>query len=413
MKLAIIGTGISGLTTAHLLAPHHNLTIYEANDYVGGHTHTLDVPVAGQTWAVDTGFIVFNDVTYPNLIKLFESLDIGWQDSTMSFSVRCEKTGLEYRPSSVNALFAQRTNFFRPAFWRMIRGIMRFRRQCHELLDGDTEITLGDYLDRAGYPKEFIDYFIVPMGAAIWSAEPVTIRKFPALLFLKFFSNHGVFRLRGRPQWRVVRGGSRSYVEKLIEPFRGRIRLNSPVRVVRRLKEGVEVEAAGQPTERFDEVIIAAHSDQSLAMLENPTDAERSILGAIGYQKNAVVLHTDASLLPRCRRAWASWNYHLPARPQPGAALTYYMNMLQNLAAPVDFCVTLNRSEDIDPSSIIASMAYEHPVYTATTALAQQRHAEISGQDRIHYCGAYWGYGFHEDGVNSALAVCRRFGKQL
>ena len=413
MKLAIIGTGISGLTTAHLLAAEHDLTLYEANDYVGGHTHTIDVPVAEKAWAVDTGFIVFNDATYPNLIKLFESLDVRWQDSTMSFSVRCEKTGLEYRPSSLNTLFAQRRNFFRPSFWRMIRGIMRFRRRCHELLDGDPELTLGDYLDRSDYPQEFIDYFIVPMGAAIWSAEPVGFRKFPARLFAEFFMNHGVLRLRGQPQWRVVRGGSRTYVERLIAPFRDRIRLNSPVQSVRRQKDGVLIEAPGQPTDRFDEVIIATHSNQALSMLADPTEAERSVLGAIPYQENVTVLHTDASLLPRCRRARASWNYHLPAQPRPGVALTYYMNMLQGLAAPVDFCVTLNRPDDIDPSGVIASMTYEHPVYTAAVFAAQQRHPEISGRNRTHYCGAYWGYGFHEDGVQSALAVCRNFGKDL
>lgn len=413
MRLAIIGTGISGLTAAHLLAGDHELTIYEANDYIGGHTHTLDVPAAGRTWAVDTGFIVFNDRTYPNLNRLFDALGVAWQPSTMAFSVRCERTGLEYRPSSLNTLFAQRRNLLRPGFWRMIRGVMRFRRRCHEVLSADPDLTLGEYLDRSGYPREFIDYFIVPMGAAIWSAEPGDFRRFPARLFVEFFSNHGVLTIRGQPKWRVVRGGSRTYVDKLVAPFRDRIRLGTPVRSIRRRADGVEVTAEGCGAETFDEVIIAAHSDQALAMLADPTDAERDVLGAIPYQSNATVLHTDASLLPRCRRAWASWNYHIPREPRPGVALTYYMNMLQSLDAPVHFCVTLNRNEDIDPSAVLASLIYEHPVYTPAGFAAQGRHEEISGLNRTHYCGAYWGYGFHEDGVNSALAACRFFGKGL
>lgn len=413
MKLAIIGTGISGLTAAHLLAADHDLTIYEANDYVGGHTHTIDVESEGKSWAVDTGFIVFNELTYPNLIKLFESLGVDCQDSTMSFSVRCDKTGLEYRPSSLNTLFAQRKNILRPAFWRMIRGIMRFRREFPELLKADMSLTLGDCLEQAGYPSEFIDYFIVPMGAAIWSSGPDAILEFSAPMFVKFLANHGVLKFRDRPQWRVVSGGSRTYVEKLIAPFENRIRLNCPVRKIRRSSNGVTVEADGQSIEIFDEVIIATHSDQALSMLADPSENEKDILEAIPYQKNTTVLHTDSSLLPRCRRAWASWNYHIPTESQSKLALTYYMNMLQSLSSPVDFCVTLNRTDDIDPSLRIVSMVYEHPIYTTQTPAAQDRHAEISGKNHTHYCGAYWGYGFHEDGVNSALAVCRSFGKYL
>lgn len=412
MKLAIIGTGISGLTAAHLLSPEHDLTLYEANNYVGGHTHTIDVDTAGRTWPVDTGFIVFNDRTYPNLLKLFGLLGVEWQPSTMAFSVRCERTGMEYRPSSLNTLFAQRRNLFRLSFWRMIRGILRFRRECTELLEADMTLTLGEYLDAKAYPREFVEHFIVPMGAAVWSAKPVEFREFPARLFVEFFTNHGALQLRGQPQWRVVRGGSRQYVRKLIAPFEDRIRLGDPVKAVRRDAEGVAVTAAGGE-EKYDEVIIATHSDEALAMLTDPTNAEREILEAIPYHRNEVTLHTDASLLPRCRRAVGSWNYYLPAEPGGGVTLTYYMNMLQGLKADTDFCVTLNAADRIAPSTIVASMVYSHPVYTPAAPPAQARHAEISGQHRTHFAGAYWGYGFHEDGVRSALAVCERFGKAL
>jgi uncharacterized protein len=412
MKLAIIGTGISGLTAAHLLAGEHDLTLYEANDYVGGHTHTIDVDAGGDSWPVDTGFIVFNDRTYPNLLQLFRSIGVQWQPSTMAFSVRCERTGLEYCPSSLNTLFAQRRNLFRPSFWRMIRGILRFRRESQELLNAEMDLTLGEYLDSRQYPREFIEHFIVPMGAAVWSAAPVGFRQFPARLFVEFFTNHGALQLRGQPQWRVVRGGSREYVRKLIAPFRNRIRLQCPVTSVRRIEDGVIVTAPEGP-ERYDEVIIAAHSDEALAMLADPTPAERAILAAIPYQPNEVTLHTDKSLLPRCPRAVGSWNYHLPAERGDRVTLTYYMNMLQSLEAKVDFCVTLNATDRIDPSTVIASMVYSHPVYTPNAPPAQSRHREISGQNRTHYAGAYWGYGFHEDGVRSALAVCRRFGKAL
>ena len=413
MRIAIIGTGISGLTAAHLLHSDHELTLYEANDYVGGHTHTIDVERDGRRHAVDTGFIVFNEDNYPNLLKLFRRLGVAWQPSTMAFSVRCERTGLEYRASSLNTFFAQLRNLLRPGLWRLLWDIARFRREACELIGRSTDISLGDYLREKRYSQPFVEWFIVPMGAAIWSAEPVTFGQFPARRFVEFFANHGILRLRGQPRWLVVRGGSQRYVEKLIEPLRQRIRLSCPVRRVRRLDDGVEITAGDGPPERFDEVIVAVHSDEALALLADPTPAERQILGAIPYQPNETTLHTDASLLPRCRRAWASWNYHLPAQPRAGVAVTYYMNMLQSLDAPVHFCVTLNRGGDIDPAAVIRSFTYAHPVYTAAAPAAQARHAEISGPRHTHYCGAYWGYGFHEDGVNSALAVCRRFGKHL
>ena len=413
MRIAVVGTGVSGLVASYLLHEEHELTVYEAEDYVGGHTHTLDVAVQGRTYAVDTGFIVFNEQTYPNLVTLFRRLGVEWQDSNMAFSVRCERTGLEYCPSNLDKLFAQRRNVFRPGFWRMLRDIFRFRRESAELLEGEGEVTLGEYLDGRGYSREFVEHFIVPMGAAIWSAEPVGFRQFPARLFVRFFTNHGFLKVRGQPRWLVVTGGSRRYVERMTAGFDDRIRLSCPVRSIRRSADGIEVNAGEGLSEIYDHVIIATHSDQALALLADPTPAEREILGAISYQENLTELHTDTSQLPRRRKVWAGWNYHILADAQSRVALTYDMNILQSLDAPVEFCVTLNRPEDIDPQKKIRSMAYAHPIYTSSAVEAQQRHGEISGVDRTHYCGAYWGYGFHEDGVNSALAVCRFFGKGL
>jgi predicted NAD/FAD-binding protein len=413
MRIAVIGTGISGMLAAYLLHEDHDLTVYEANDYVGGHTHTHDVPADGNTYAVDTGFIVFNEANYPTFVRLLRRLGVAWKPSRMGFSVRCERTGLEYRPSSLDTLFAQRRNLVRPWFWRMVRDIFRFRRQSVAVLETGDDRTLGQYLADGAYSRGFIDYFIVPMGSAIWSSDPVRFREFPVRTFVQFFENHGFLRVRGQPEWQVVRGGSKTYVEALTAPYRDRIRLRTPVRSVRRMDDAVEVRAEATEPEQFDHVVIAAHSNQALAMLADPTPAERDILGAIPYQENETVLHTDTSLLPRRRKVWASWNYHVPAQPLGRVAVTYAMNILQGLDAPVEFCVTLNRSDAVDPDTVIAAMTYAHPVFEPAGVAAQQRHAEISGVNRTHYCGAYWGYGFHEDGAASALAVARCFGKTL
>lgn len=410
MRIAVIGTGISGLTAAWLLHRRHELVVYEADDRVGGHTHTVDACSGGRSWAVDTGFVVFNDRTYPNLLKIFGRLGVASQPSTMAFSVHCERTGLEYRPSSLGTLFTQRRNLFRWPFWRMLWDIRRFSRQSLELLGEEPRETLGQYLRRRRYSRGFIEHFIVPMGAAIWSAEPVGFEAFPAALFARFFANHGFLRVRGQPQWRVVAGGSREYLKPLTGGFAGRIRTSCPVRELRRRGGAVDVTDAAGRTERFDEVVLAVHSDQALAMLADPTADEREVLGAIAYQDNHVDLHTDTTLLPNRRAAWASWNYRIPAEPLGRVAVTYNMNMLQSLDAPETFCVTLNQADRIAPGRKLFSTTYAHPVYTPSAAAAQKRHGEISGVRRTHYCGAYWGYGFHEDGVNSALAVGRHFG---
>ncbi|WP_455376856.1 NAD(P)/FAD-dependent oxidoreductase [Petrachloros mirabilis] len=418
MRIAIVGTGISGMVSAHLLHRDHDVTVFEAADYFGGHTNTLDVTVDGRTYAVDTGFIVFNDWTYPNFINLLSRLGVKSQPSDMSFSVKCERTGLEYNGTSLNTLFAQRRNLVRPSFYRMILDIFRFNREAVSLLDQpEPGPSFREYLESHRYSKEFVDQYIVPMGAAIWSASHDNMREFPARYLVQFFKNHGMLTVGNRPQWRVITGGSRSYAEKLVAPFQPRILLNSPVESIRRFPGFVEIRASLQRREdralRFDHVIIAAHSDQALNLLADPSPAEKDILGVIRYQDNEAVLHTDPSLLPDRRLAWAAWNYHLlPVQPNR-AVVTYHMNRLQRLAAPVEFCVTLNHTDAIEPARILRRFTYHHPVYSSDAVAAQRRHGEINGINRTSYCGAYWGFGFHEDGVKSALAVCKPFGKDL
>jgi predicted NAD/FAD-binding protein len=414
MRIAIIGTGISGMVAAYLLHSEHDVTLFEANDYIGGHTNTIGVETAEGCYAVDTGFMVFNDRTYPHFSKLLTRLGVASQPSTMSFSLRCEDSGLEYNGTSINTLFAQRRNLIRPAFHRMWLDIVRFNAQASRLLEQENHhVTLGEYLAASHYSTEFIEHYIVPMGAAIWSADPQRLRGFPLHFFLRFFHNHGMLSVNQRPQWRVISGGSRQYVKALTRPYADRIRLTCPVQSISRARDHVVVKPRGGEPERFDHVILATHSDQALALLADPTEMERDILSALPYQENAAILHTDASLLPRRRRAWASWNYHRLRKEQESVAVTYNLNMLQSLASSAPFCVTLNRLEAVDPAKIIQRFTYHHPTYTPQAAVAQQQHARISGVERTHFCGAYWGYGFHEDGVNSALAVVQSFGKSL
>jgi len=410
MKIAVIGTGIAGNVAARELCRDHEITVFEAADHVGGHTHTHSIDDNGRPLAIDTGFIVFNDWTYPNFIALLDELGVSSQPSEMSFGVKCERTGLEYKGHTLNTLFAQRRNLLRPSFHRMLRDIVRFNREARSLLEaGDDSLTLGDYLHDNHYSKAFTDYYIIPMGAAIWSAEPRRMLSFPATCFARFFANHGLLNIKNRPQWRVIRGGSRSYVDKLTAPFRRQIRLNTPVTGIRRRATHVEVSSAGNGIERFDHVFIACHSDQALAMLRDASPLEREVLGAIPYQQNDVVLHTDTSLLPRRRLAWSAWNYHRLAGDQDAVAVTYNMNLLQGLSTQQTYLVTLNNSAAIDPDKIIKRLSYDHPVFTQEGIKAQQRQAEINGLRRSYFCGAYWRYGFHEDGVVSALNALAHF----
>ena len=410
MKIAVIGTGIAGNVAARELCREHEITVFEATDHVGGHTHTHSIDDNGRPLAIDTGFIVFNDWTYPNFIALLDELGVSSQPSEMSFGVKCERTGLEYKGHTLNTLFAQRRNLLRPSFHRMLRDIVRFNREARSLLEAsDDSLTLGDYLRDNHYSTAFTDYYMIPMGAAIWSAEPRRMLSFPATCFARFFANHGLLNIKNRPQWRVISGGSRSYVDKLTAPFRQQIRINTPVTGITRRVTHVEVSSAGYGTEKYDRVFIACHSDQALAMLRDASPQERAVLGAIPYQRNDVVLHTDTSLLPRRRLAWSAWNYHRLAGDNAAVAVTYNMNLLQGLSTQQTYLVTLNNSAAINPDKIIKRLSYDHPVFTPDGIAAQQRQGEINGVKRSYFCGAYWRYGFHEDGVVSALNALAHF----
>ncbi len=410
MRIAVVGTGIAGNVAAYHLGKHHEVTVFEADNRIGGHTNTVDVKLAGRDYAVDTGFIVFNDRTYPNFIELLDELGVAWQDSDMSFSMRNESNGLEYKGATLNTLFAQRRNLLRPSFYRMIRDVLRFEREALQFLDkGENLISLGEFLSSRNYSSEFIEHYIIPMGAAIWSALPGGMQEMPAAFFIRFFKNHGLLSVDNRPTWRVIKGGSNRYVEKLVQGHRDRIHLNAPVQRIRRFATHVELKVNGAEPQYFDQVFLACHSDQALAMLEDPSMEERQVLGAIRFQSNEAVLHTDTNLMPKRKLAWAAWNYHVLAEDQDKVALTYNMNILQGLDAPEQFCVTLNNSDKIDPERVLQTIEYSHPVFTEQAIAAQARHQEINGPKRTYYCGAYWRYGFHEDGVLSALLALEHF----
>jgi predicted NAD/FAD-binding protein len=401
------------MTAAYRLCQEHEVTVFESADYVGGHTNTVDVEHAGKTYAVDTGFIVFNDWTYPRFIELLAELGVAWQPSDMSFSVRCEKTGLEYNGTSMNSLFAQRRNLLRPSFLRMVSDIVRFNRRAPALLQDDAEaISLGSYLAREGYSTYFIDHYIIPMGAAIWSSRPRDMLNFPMRFFVEFFANHGFLSVNERPTWQVIQGGSREYVKKLTAPYAHRIRLNTPVAAIQRQPHQVLVRTRSGDTDAFDQIFIACHSDQALRLLSDPSVQESEILGSIAYQANEALLHTDDRMMPRRNLAHAAWNYHLPIEQYERVTVTYNMNILQSLQAPVQFLLTLNRSDDVDEKKVLRRFVYHHPVYTSGAVAAQKRHAQISGIRRTFYCGAYWSYGFHEDGVRSALRALQQFKQQ-
>ena len=409
MRIAIVGAGIAGNVAARELHRDHEITVYESAGHIGGHSHTHEVEVDGREVVVDTGFIVFNRRTYPLFDALLTQLGVASQESSMSFSVRCEATGLEYNGTNLSGLFAQRRNLVRPSFLGMVADILRFNREAPRLLDHPGgERPLGEILAEGGYGRAFRDNYLLPMGAAIWSTDPARMLSFPGRFFVRFLHNHGMLSVDQRPTWRTVTGGSARYVDRLIAPFRNRIRAGSPIESIRRVPEGVMVQARGQAALHYDAVFLACHSDQALRLLADPTPAERSVLGAIPYSSNEAVLHTDDRLLPRSRRAWAAWNYHRVQGQDAPVALTYNMNILQRLDTPRPLLVTLNRSEGIDPARILRRMTYHHPLFTPAAVAAQARHAELD-RDRTFFCGAYWRYGFHEDGVWSALEAVRHF----
>jgi uncharacterized protein len=416
MRIAIVGAGVSGLVAAHLLGTRHEIVVYEAGDYAGGHTNTIRVDTEHETHHVDTGFIVMNDRNYPLFTRLLDRLGVARQPTSMSFSVKGEQEDFEYS-GTPQGLFCQPRNLLSPRFQRMILELLRFNRELRRLLDGgaaDEGDSLADFLARHGFSRHFVERLIVPQASAVWSADPRQMQSFPVRFLAEFFANHGMLGFRDRPRWSTIAGGSARYVEALSAPFRERIRLSSPVRSVSRAADHVEIRCERGESERFDHVVLATHSDQALAMLSDASEREHRLLGAIPYQRNEAVLHTDRRMLPRRRWARAAWNFHLLDEPQHVSTVTYWMNHLQRLRADRDFCVTLNRSEAIDPAHVIRTIAYEHPVFTPGSVAAQERHREISGiERRTHYCGAYWGWGFHEDGVRSAVAACEPFGVTL
>jgi uncharacterized protein len=422
LKIAVVGTGVSGLVSAHLLHRDHDITVFESDARIGGHANTVDVEVEGEHHAVDTGFIVYNERNYPGFVALLRELDVATQPTDMSFGVSNARTGLEFRASNLNSLFAQRRNIFNPSFLRLLTEIVRFNREARRLVETEPrwqgadrlaapedapedEESLAELVARGGYSDAFVRDFLVPFGASIWSADPETFTEFPARAYARFMHNHGLLELKGRPQWRTITGGSRCYLDALIAPFADRVRLSAPVQ-----KVVARTTASGAPqvellTERgpelFDRVVIAAHSDQALRLLGDATPAERSVLGAIGYQRNVATLHTDARMLPSNPRARASWNYAVDAGTRQ-STVTYWMNRLQSIESRRPLLLTLNRRDAIEDRRVLAEFEYDHPVFDAAAIAAQRRRDEIQGRRGIYFAGAYWGYGFHEDGVQSA-----------
>lgn len=418
-KIAIIGTGISGLLSAYLLARRHDVRVFEAANDIGGHTATKTVSLGSETLDVDTGFIVFNDRTYPNFIKLLELLQVDYQPTAMGFSVSCQTSGYEYSGTSFDGVFAQRKNLLNMGHWRMLYEIVRFNKACTALYAAaqqDAEkisarMTLGDYLQQQGYSEQFSRFYILPMVSAIWSSGLETAALMPLIFFIRFFHNHGLLSVTQQPQWYTIKGGSHKYLTPLTQSFQQHIYTNNPVVAVKRADNVVSVTSVRLGEQQFDEVVFACHSDQALKLLTDPSAAEYDILAAIPYQPNSVVLHCDTRFLPKSPRAWASWNYLLMAQPQGATALTYNMNILQRLQSPTTFCVSVNAGDGIDPDKVFGRYHYSHPMFTLDTIAAQARWAEISGVNRTHYCGAYWRNGFHEDGVVSAIRVAETLGE--
>jgi uncharacterized protein len=414
MRIAVVGAGVSGLTAAYLLHRDHEVTVFEADSYIGGHASTIRVDTANETHRLDTGFMVFNDRNYPNFERLMSRLGVASQPSDMSFSVSDSGGEFEYSSTSLNGLFADRRHLRSLSFQRMLAEIPRFQRAARALLrDGDDRVSVREWLAEGGFSISFVERLMVPQVAAVWSANPEQLWSFPAVFLARFFENHGMLSLLNRPRWRTISGGSASYVAELTRGFREWIQLSSPVERILRSPYWVQVTVRGREPERFDQVILATHSDQALTILADASDAERETLDAIPYQQNEVVLHSDTGMLPRRRRAWASWNYRLLDRAGSRATVTYHLNRLQKLSSEQQFCVTLNMTEHIDPALVLHRVGYSHPVYTAAGVAAQRRVSEISGRDRTHFCGAYWGWGFHEDGVTSGLRVAEALGGRL
>lgn len=416
MKIAVIGSGISGTGAAWLLSPQHEVDLFEADDRLGGHAHTHDVLLGGSLVPADTGFMVYNERTYPNLIRFFERLGVDHSSSNMSFSVQCPAEGVEWAGKNLDSIFAQRTNLMSPAFLRMLVDIVRFSGMAERLLHDDSvdPLTLGELLQREGLGKGFTDWYLIPMGSAIWSTPPGQMLQFPAKTFLRFCDNHGLLHITGKPQWRSVIGGSRTYVEAATRTVSGAVRVSAPIQRVERRADGVVIRWP-DGEQRYDAVVIAAHADQALAMLADPSDAEVELLGAFGSSANETVLHTDTTFLPASERAHASWNYYSEVADMTTGALslTYYLNRLQPLGVDAPLLVTLNPVREPDPDHVIGRISYEHPLFSPQAIAAQARLGEIQGARRTWFTGAWQRYGFHEDGLLSAVRVAEAMGAPL
>ena len=414
MKIGVIGTGISSLVASYCLCNDHELSIFDSGNYIGGHTNTIDVQYEGESHQVDSGFIVFNEPNYPHFCNLMKRLGVAWQPTEMSFSVRCDLSNLEYNGTGINRLFAQRRNILKPRFLKMISDILRFGKQASTILaTASDQLTVQEYVDREKYSESFTNHYLIPLGASLWSCPAESFRKFPIRFVVEFLDNHCMLQIGGRPIWRVIQGGSKQYIPAITKQFKERIRLNARVKSVKRFPDHVELILHDGRRESFDQVIIGCHADTALAMLSDPTPTERELLSAFPYQFNQAILHADTSVLPKRKLAWASWNYRLNKNSGHQATVTYNMNRLQSLKSNHTFCVTLNDDTGIDPTKIIRRIDYHHPIYTANRSTAQKRHPEVIMQNRTSFCGAYWGYGFHEDGVKSGLAVANAFGGGL
>lgn len=411
MRIAVIGSGIAGLGAAWLLSRGgHQVVLHESQSRIGGHTHTHRVQVAGREYAVDTGFIVFNPDHYPLLTRLFAELGVASRPTTMSFSAHEQASGLQYNAGSLPGLFCAPGNLVSPRIWRMLADIRRFYREAPALLASDDPgPDLGSWLTEGGYSTDFAELHLVPMASALWSSPRRDVLAFPARYLVQFMANHCMLQMTGRPSWRVVEGGSSRYIDRLVAGWNVEVRCGQAVEHVRRGADAVEVTVAGE-THRYEQVVLATHGDEALALLADPSPAEADVLGAFRFQHNQTVLHTDASVLPPRRRAWAAWNAHVPAAAGEACTVSYWMNLLQGIDCPEPLIVSLNRSHDIDPGKVLARMDYSHPMYSHAMVAAQSRRWEISGHNRTWYCGAWWGFGFHEDGLRSAVEVAKRLG---